>query len=85
MQKLKIREDFILLRQEFYDEDMEVVKILSMGKIGIIGGKLYPMQWRMAKADAVDEYTLIDYETIRFNVDLSDHMFTISNLKKPGR
>ena len=85
MQKLKIREDFILLSQTFYDEDMEVVKILSMEKIEMIGGKLYPMQWRMAKADAEDEYTRIDYEFIRFNMDLPDHMFTISNLKKPVR
>jgi len=85
MQKLKIREDFILLRQEFYDEDMALVKTLSMEKIGMIGGKLYPMQWQMAKADVEDEYTRIDYETIVFNLDLSDHMFTISNLKKPGR
>jgi outer membrane lipoprotein-sorting protein len=83
MQKLIIREDFILLRQEFYDEDMEPVKILSMKKIGMIGGKLYPMQWQMAKADAEDEYTRIDYESIVFNLDLSEHMFTISNLKKP--
>jgi outer membrane lipoprotein-sorting protein len=85
MQKLIIREDFILLRQEFYDEDMEPVKILSMKKIGMIGGKLYPMQWQMAKADAEDEYTLISYESIVFNIELSEHMFTISNLKKPGR
>jgi outer membrane lipoprotein-sorting protein len=83
MQKLKIREDFIMLSQELYYEDMDLVKILTMEKIDMIGGKLYPMQWRMAKADAEDEYTRIDYETIRFNTDLSEHMFTISNLKKP--
>lgn len=85
MQKLKIREDFILLSQEFYDEDMELVKILSMGKIGMMGGKLFPLEWKMAKADVKDEYTKLEYEFIHFNMDLSEHMFTISNLKKPAR
>ena len=83
VQKLKIRDDFILLNQEFYDEDLELVKTLSMEEIGMIGGKLYPKQWRMAKADVEDEYTLINYDTIVFNVDLPDHMFTIANLKNP--
>ena len=85
MQKLKIREDFILLQEEFYDEDRQPVKVLTMEKIGMIGGKLYPLQWRMAKAAEKDEYTRIDYESIQFNVDLPPHMFTISNLKNPGR
>jgi outer membrane lipoprotein-sorting protein len=89
MLTLKIREDFMLLSEAFYDEDREPVKILTMEKIGMIGGKLYPTRWRMAKTDADpasgDEYTLINYETIQFNIDLPDHMFTISNLKNPGR
>ena len=85
MQKLKIREDFILLAQEFYDEDLQLVKVMSMEKIGMMGGKLYPLQWKMAKADVKDAYTRLDYEFIDFNKPLADHMFTISNLKNPVR
>ena len=85
MQKLKIREDFILLSQEFYDEDHQLIKVMSLEKIGMMGGKLYPLQWKMAKADASDEYTMLAYASIQFNIDLPERMFTISNLKKPGR
>lgn len=83
MLKIYIRQDKILLREEFYDEDRKLVKAMTIEKIGLMGGKLYPLQWKMAKAGAVDEYTLIDYESLNFDVHLPDHLFTISSLREP--
>ncbi len=83
MQELKIREDDILLSQEFFDEEKKPVKKLVMEKITEIGGRLYPVKWKMSKADAGDEYTLIDYDSLEFDVDVSDRMFTVSSLKNP--
>jgi len=83
MQKLYIRQDKILLREEFYDEDKKLVKTLIIEKIGMMGGKLYPLQWKMAKADAKDEYTRIDYDSIKFPANLPDQLFTVSSLQNP--
>ena len=85
MQRLKIREDYIMLSQEFYDEDMELVKAMTTLEIRMMNDKLYPMLWRMQKADAKDEYTELDYKMIEFKPDLPSNLFTLSNLRTPRR
>ncbi len=85
MQKLKIREDGIILEQSFYDEDMAAVKILTTSEIKEIGKKLFPTRWvmRAMDADSKEDYTLLEYETLEFNVPLQDNRFTLNALKKP--
>ncbi len=85
MQKLKIREDYIFLNQEFYDEDLKLVKAMAASEIQMLGGKMFPKKWRMQKADARDEYTELIYKELIFNQNLSADIFTLSNLKNPRR
>lgn len=85
MQRLKIREDHIFLRQEFYDEDLKPVKAMNAFQIQELGGKLFPRVWRMQKADAKDEYTVLEYNELTFDQDLPDRLFTLSSLKTPRR
>jgi outer membrane lipoprotein-sorting protein len=85
MQKLKIREDSIFLKQEFYDEDHELVKALSTSQIQLLGGRLLPRVWKMQKADVQGEYTLLKYREIAFDQSLSDSLFSLSSLKRPKR
>jgi outer membrane lipoprotein-sorting protein len=81
MQRLKIREDYILLSQEFYDEDFKLVKAMTGSQIQLLGGRLFPKVWKMQKADVTDEYTLLVYQELTFEDDLPDRLFTISSLK----
>ena len=85
MQKLKIREDFIMLSQEFYDEDFKLVKAMTTDKIQMIGGKLFPKEWKMQKADADGKFTILKYIELSFKENLPDRLFTLSNLKNPRR
>jgi outer membrane lipoprotein-sorting protein len=87
MQKLKIREDGILLEQGFYDEDMEAVKILTTSAIKKMGQKQFPTRWimRAMDADSTEDYTLLEYERLEFDVPLPDNRFTLNALKKPLR
>jgi outer membrane lipoprotein-sorting protein len=85
MQKLKIREDHILLSQEFYDEDLKLVKAMTGQQIQMLGGKLFPKVWKMQKSDVKDEYTLLNYKELMFKQDLPDSLFTLSSLKNPRR
>ena len=85
MQRLKIREDYILLSEEFYDEDMELVKSLTSSDIGMMGGKLFPKHWKMQKAGGRDEYTLLEYIELTFPDNLPDRLFTLTSLKNPPR
>lgn len=85
MQKLYIREDHVLLRQEFYDEDLQPVKVMIGRQIQMLGGKLFPKVWQMQKAGATDEYTRLDYLELAFKADLPERFFTLAALKNPGR
>jgi outer membrane lipoprotein-sorting protein len=85
MQKLKLREDFIFLEQAFYDEDLKLVKAMTTQDIQPLGGKLFPKVWKMQKADAQNEYTLLNYKELVFEDDLPDRLFTVSSLKNPKR
>ena len=84
MIKLTIREDNILLKEEFFDEDFKSVKRMIAWDIKRTGSKLFPMKWKMQKTDAQDEYTQFDYEEIEFKKSLSKSIFTRTNLKNPG-
>ncbi len=85
MQKLRVREDLIFLSQEFYDEDLLLVKTMTGTKIQMIGGKLFPRVWKMQKEDKEDEYTLLEYRELLFKENLPGELFTLSSLKNPGR
>jgi len=85
MQKLRVREDLIFLSQEFYDEDLLLVKVMTGTQIQMVGGKLFPRVWKMQKADTEDEYTMLDYRELLFKEHLPADLFTISSLKHPGR
>ena len=85
MQLLKVREDYILLAQEFYDEDMKLVKAMTAFDIGMLGGKLFPRRWKMQKAEKAKEYTLLTYRELEFKKEIPGRFFSLSNLKNPRR
>lgn len=85
MQELKIREDYILLSEIFYDEDLKPVKRMWTLEIQELGGRNFPKIWRMEKTDAEGEYTELNYRELEFDITLPKNLFTLSNLKNPRR
>ena len=85
MQKLRIREDGIMLEETFFDEDMEPVKKLSMSEIEMMGGRLYPSFWKMEQSDKKGHYTTVAYKSLEFKASLPSRYFTLSNLRNPRR
>jgi outer membrane lipoprotein-sorting protein len=85
MQMLKIREDRIWLSQEFFDEDLESVKMMTTLEIQPMGGKLFPRVWRMRETDQKDRYTQLTYSSLTFKADLPDSLFTLTSLRKARR
>jgi outer membrane lipoprotein-sorting protein len=80
---LVVREDNVLIEHRFYDQDNELVKTLRTLEIGEMGGRTVAVQQRMEKVDTSDEWTEIIIDSIEFNVELSDNVFTLSNLRNP--
>jgi hypothetical protein len=85
MQKLLIREDHILLSEEFYDQEQQLVKALRCRDIAPLGGRYFPKTWIMKKAGVQDEYTQLTYSELIFDNELPGNLFTVSSLKNPRR
>ncbi|MBD3871336.1 MAG: outer membrane lipoprotein-sorting protein [Acidobacteria bacterium] len=80
---LRIRDDDVLVSQEFYDQEGVMVKTLRSLEIGEMGGRTIAIRQRMAKSDTEDEWTEFVMESVEFDVKISDNVFTRSNLQNP--
>ena len=85
MQILHIRDDDVLILQEFYDEDLQPVKRMTGEQIQMMGGRMFPKVWKMQEHDKKGQYTLIRYHQLIFKNDLPEHFFTLNRLKTKRR
>lgn len=80
---LRVREDYVLLTHSFYDQDDELVKTLKTLAVDTMGGRAIAQRQRMYEVDTPDEWTEISVNTVEYDVELSDSLFTLSNLRNP--
>lgn len=80
---LKIRSDKVLLEHRFYDQDGELVKTLESLELGEMSGRVIAIRQRMQKSNAADEWTEVVVKSMQYDLDLSDSLFTLSNLRNP--
>jgi len=80
---LRIRDDHVVLTHSFYDQDGELVKRLESLEIGEMGGRVAALRQRMGKVDKPDEWTELQLQSVAYDVDLKDSLFTLSNLRNP--
>jgi outer membrane lipoprotein-sorting protein len=80
---LRVRDDLVLLAQEFYDQDGRLVKALVSLELGEMGGRTIATRQRMTKEDDPEEWTELQVESMEYDLELADHLFTLSNLRNP--
>ena len=80
---LHIRDDYVLLEHTFYDQDMKPIKRMRTSKVGMMGGRMVAIEERMAKIETPGEYTEINMLSAKFDITVSNTMFTLSNLRNP--
>jgi outer membrane lipoprotein-sorting protein len=80
---LQIRDDYVLLQQDFYDQDGTLVKRLKTLAVDELGGREVATQQRMTKTESPEEWTEIRVEDMSFDMKLADSVFTLSNLRNP--
>ena len=78
-----IREDKVMIEQRFYDQENILVKILRTLEIREMGGRSVAARQRMEKQASPDEWTEITLDSIRFDIEFGDNVFTLSNLRNP--
>ncbi len=80
-----IRDDFVLLRQEFWDQDGILVKQMQALEIAEMDGRTVARRLRMQRSETPDEWTELVIDAIDFDVELAPNLFTLSNLRNPRR
>jgi outer membrane lipoprotein-sorting protein len=80
---LVVRDDWVLIEQQFWDQDGVLVKKMETLEIAEMGGRPVAKVLRMGKVDTPDEWTRLTTEEIEFDIDVPDSMFTLSNLRNP--
>lgn len=84
-QILRIRDDFILLSEMFFDEDMELVKEMTAEDLVTFSGRIFPKTWIMRRVDEVDRFTRLEYQHLEFDIEIEDRVFTLASLKSKKR
>lgn len=80
---LKIRDDFVLLEEQYWDQDGELVKVMKANDIVEMGGRSVARVLRMGKLKTPDEWTEMTVSKIEFDIELPATVFTLSNLRNP--
>ncbi len=84
-QTIRVRDDGVLLAENYFDQDMKLVKTMQTQKVGELGGRQYPVVMTMRKAATEQAWTRIEFQQGRFNGALPDALFTKSNLRNPRK
>ena len=82
---LVIRDDWVLVEQQFWDQDGVLVKKLETLEIEEMGGRPVAKVIKMGKVDTPGEWTLLSTSEIEFDLELPNQLFTLSNLRNPRR
>lgn len=69
------------LRNEYYDEDGSLVNTETLSNIKDVGDRKIPTKFKVVPADEEDQYTVMEFKNIRFNVQIKDSFFSIQNMK----
>jgi hypothetical protein len=76
------RETGAPLRQDFYDEEGELIRTMRFSDFHAIGERTVPYVWRMKPLDKPGHSTTIQVQKIEYDPDFESGIFTTRNLKR---
>ncbi len=80
---LVIRDDFVLLEQQYWDQDNRLVKSMKALEVKVMDDRPIASIMRMQSKDSPDEWTELHTIDIDFDIELPPNLFTLSNLRNP--
>ncbi len=82
-QIVHVRDDYVLLRQEFYDQSGNLVRTMVADRVRTLGGRPYPAELTMSSVATPNQWTKIVTQSAEFDIEIPDYVFTRSNLQNP--
>jgi outer membrane lipoprotein-sorting protein len=80
---MTITAEHVVMNHAFFDQDGELVKVLETLEVTQMGGRTIAKRQRMHEIETPDEWTEISVESVEYGLELSDSLFTQSNLRNP--
>ena len=80
-----VRDDFVMIEDQFWDQDDKLVKVMKSIEIEEMGGRQVAKVLRIHKSETPNEWTEMRTEEIEFDIELPDGMFTLSKLRNPRK
>lgn len=80
---LVIRDDWVLLEHQFWDQDGVLLKTMKASDIKPMSGRTVATKLRMSKVETPQQWTELQTLDIEFDVELDSNVFTLSNLRNP--
>ena len=77
-----LADGYLPVNEFYYDEDMKLARTMLFTDIKKLGGRDRPAVLRVIPADKPTEYTEFIYESLEFNLEVDDKMFTLATLKQ---
>ncbi len=75
-------EDLLAVRVEFYNEHNELKKLLTYSDFKFMHDRTIPVLMKMETINKKDRYTIMEIETIKFDIPIPDKVFSLQNLKR---
>lgn len=82
-ERVRIRDDHVLLEETFFDQSMKAVKTMKTEKVAPLGGRPYAVIMRMSDLERPEHWTQLEYHRASFGISLPSYLFTQSNLSNP--
>ena len=80
---LIIRDDYVLMEQQYWDQDGELVKVMKITEVVEMDGRNIGKTLRMYEIDTPQQWTEVTNHVVDFDIELSAGIFTLSNLRNP--
>lgn len=75
------KNNFVPLREAFYDEAGKVVKVLEYSQVKQMSDRVIPAIWKMTSVTKEGNYTIIEVVDVQYNKPIDENVFTLANLK----
>jgi outer membrane lipoprotein-sorting protein len=76
------KKGYLELKTEYYDEDSTLVKYMTGSEVKQMGGRTIPTYWEMIPVDKPGQKTILDYNSLEFNINIEPSFFSEQNMKR---
>ena len=77
------KRDFVPLKEEFYDERGELVRVFTFSEVRPTGGRAIPTRWEIRPSDKPGNMTVMVVKSALYDRPIDPEIFTQRNLQKP--